>query len=658
MANTVVFGGNAMQKREQRGQKQRRASFKKEKRKRKRQALAKLRDSELLEDEPRDLPDNDNDDDDEEEERKAEVERQRLHQEWLQREALAQEEFRLRTEREDAARKRREDEERRIKEEWEEQQRKEKEERDRKQQEKMDREEAVQKMLDQAESQLQSTGPWKNPEAPVDYGTEKDRANCPFFLKTGSCRFGDRCSRVHVRPTASTTLMVKGMFVTFSMEQVHRDDYDTDASLEYSEDDVHQHFLDFYQDVLPEFRNVGKVVQFKVSCNFEPHLRGNVYVQFETEDQCREAFVKFNGRYYAGKQLQCEFSPVTRWKTAICGLFDRNKCPKGKHCNFLHVYRNPTREFWEADRDLHTSPNGAFTGSRSERFSERFSERRPWSSRRYDRSPDRSGGGSRDPQQSERGGVRGRRSGRERRSPSPSEDGDAANGSPGRKGPEGAKRRRSGTGSPKPVDKRGRKPSEGSPAPRRHKRSKKSGKKKKSKKKKRENRSVSPAGSSLSDGEAASRPLSPPSEENPRVAASQSLSPPSEENPRVAASQSLSPPHEENPREAIGQPLSPPNEENPREVIGQPLSPLGEENPREAIGQPLSPLGEENAREPASQSLSPQNEENPGEPSPGEPHLLQHLPKEAQQAGGHTDPLEAEEQSTSSFNRNHNAISS
>lgn len=37
-----------------------------------------------------------------------------------------------------------------------------------------------------------------NPEAPVavsseNYGTERDISNCPFFLKTGACRFGDRC---------------------------------------------------------------------------------------------------------------------------------------------------------------------------------------------------------------------------------------------------------------------------------------------------------------------------------------------------------------------------------------------------------------------------------------------------------------------------------
>lgn len=55
------------------------------------------------------------------------------------------------------------------------------------------------------------------------------------------------------------------MFTTFGMEQSRRDDYDPDASLEYSEEETYQQFLDFYDDVLPEFKNVGRVVQFKVS---------------------------------------------------------------------------------------------------------------------------------------------------------------------------------------------------------------------------------------------------------------------------------------------------------------------------------------------------------------------------------------------------------
>ena len=47
--------------------------------------------------------------------------------------------------------------------------------------------------------QLENGGPWMNPEAPVtvnaeNFGTERDVANCPFFLKTGACRFGERYS--------------------------------------------------------------------------------------------------------------------------------------------------------------------------------------------------------------------------------------------------------------------------------------------------------------------------------------------------------------------------------------------------------------------------------------------------------------------------------
>uniref|UniRef100_A0A8C9NH32 Zinc finger CCCH-type, RNA binding motif and serine/arginine rich 2 n=1 Tax=Serinus canaria TaxID=9135 RepID=A0A8C9NH32_SERCA len=174
-------------------------------------------------------------------------------------------------------------------------------------------------MLDQAESQLENGVSWHNPEPPENLGTEKDRANCPFYIKTGSCRFGDRCSRKHNYPTSSKTLLVRGMFITFGMEQCRRDDYDTDASLEYSDEETYQQFLEFYEDVLPEFQNVGKVVQFKVSCNYEPHLRGNVYVQYQSEKDCQAALALFSGRWYAGRQLHCEFCPVTRWKTAICG---------------------------------------------------------------------------------------------------------------------------------------------------------------------------------------------------------------------------------------------------------------------------------------------------------------------------------------------------
>ncbi|XP_036918689.1 putative U2 small nuclear ribonucleoprotein auxiliary factor 35 kDa subunit-related protein 1 [Sturnira hondurensis] len=320
--------------------KKNRATLKKEKRKKKRQEAARLRDSEMSRREEEDTIEEQPN-----EEKLLEMQSQSFHEEWLLREQKAQEEFRVKKGKEEATRKWQEEQDRKLREEWEEYQRREREQKEQKLQEKRERE-------------LERAATWQNPEPPMYLRvTEKDQINCPFYSKTGACRFGDRCSRKHNFPTSSPTLLIRSMFTTFGMEQCRRDDYDPEASLEYSEEETYQQFLDFYEDVLPEFKNVGKVVQFKVSCNLEPHLRGNVYVQYQSEEECQAALSLFNGRWYAGRQLRCEFCPVTRWKAAICGLFERKQCPRGKYCNFLHVFRNPNNEFWEANRDMHASPD-------------------------------------------------------------------------------------------------------------------------------------------------------------------------------------------------------------------------------------------------------------------------------------------------------------
>uniref|UniRef100_A0AAY4C783 C3H1-type domain-containing protein n=1 Tax=Denticeps clupeoides TaxID=299321 RepID=A0AAY4C783_9TELE len=452
-------------------QKQRRAVLKKERRKRKRQALAKLR-------------------------------------AWLEREKIAQEEFQLKREREETAKRKKEEEEKRIKEEWEAQQRKEQEAREQKQQEKRDREEAAQKMLDQVESQLENGGPWRNPEAParVDFGTEKDRANCPFFLKTGACRFGDRCSRKHDHPASSGTLMIRGMFVNFGMEQSRRDDYDTDASLEYSEDEVYQQFLEFYDDVLPEFKSVGKVLQFKVSCNFEPHLRGNVYVQYSTPETLRTSALGLSTARRKAGRLQYVVSEVHPF------FFGLNKCPKGKHCNFLHVFRNPGGEFSKADLDLHLSPDREcnFTGWRSDRRDRSWSQRTfsPERSRRH-RGEWRSRSRSREYSWRRRASVQGERSRRSRsreRLQSRSRDRKSRELSPRRcrlkspvRGKDSSKKRSERSESHSPKKKRKDELPDITSTPHHHKSSKKSKKKKKGKKKHKRKRSKSPSESSSAE---------------------------------------------------------------------------------------------------------------------------------------------------------------
>lgn len=79
--------------------------------------------------------------------------------------------------------------------------------------------------------------------------------------KLGSCLIRGHLSQNSERPV---TGFGEVKLYIFGMEQCRRDDYDTDASLEYSDEETYQQFLEFYEDVLPEFQNVGKVVQFKV----------------------------------------------------------------------------------------------------------------------------------------------------------------------------------------------------------------------------------------------------------------------------------------------------------------------------------------------------------------------------------------------------------
>ena len=58
--------------------------------------------------------------------------------------------------------------------------------------------------------------------------------NCSFFLKTGSCRFGDRCSRHHPRPSSSTTLLIPGMYSNLGFAEQMLDERDHDVALEVS----------------------------------------------------------------------------------------------------------------------------------------------------------------------------------------------------------------------------------------------------------------------------------------------------------------------------------------------------------------------------------------------------------------------------------------
>ncbi|XP_014291616.1 U2 small nuclear ribonucleoprotein auxiliary factor 35 kDa subunit-related protein 2 isoform X2 [Halyomorpha halys] len=181
----------------------------------------------------------------------------------------------------------------------------------------------------------------------VPLETQPGKEKCQFFHKVAACKFWDACSRNHVRPAVSKVLLFPGFYTHFSMSVLVQSEYDTDMSLEFDEKETYSHFVEFYQDIRSEFENYGRLTNLLVCCNRELHLRGNVYVAYATEREAMTAFLKFNGRYYAGRVISCLFVNIPSWKSAVCGLHFKQKCPKGDACNFLHVFKDPGPPFYK-----------------------------------------------------------------------------------------------------------------------------------------------------------------------------------------------------------------------------------------------------------------------------------------------------------------------
>ncbi|XP_060602820.1 U2 small nuclear ribonucleoprotein auxiliary factor 35 kDa subunit-related protein 2-like [Ruditapes philippinarum] len=272
--------------------KRRKALLKKQKRKIKRQAEARERDEKLQKEKElkKNSPTFQQKQAYEEELEKAELlrieaESQRQRELWEWHEEIYKQRLKEKEEQAEREKQLKIEIERKIKEEWEERQKKEHEE----EEEKRKKKEKQEELLKQAREAENKDGDWSNPLAPVQYGKERQVENCPFFVKVGACRFGDRCSRAHPYPDSSRTLLFSNMFRHFQLDQGQCEEYDTDIVLEYEDSEVYQKFREFYEDTLPEFKVIGHMVQFKVCCNFQPHLRGNVYVSYSREDHALEA---------------------------------------------------------------------------------------------------------------------------------------------------------------------------------------------------------------------------------------------------------------------------------------------------------------------------------------------------------------------------------
>ncbi|XP_043725871.1 splicing factor U2af small subunit B-like, partial [Telopea speciosissima] len=165
------------------------------------------------------------------------------------------------------------------------------------------------------------------------FGTEKDRVNCPFYFKIGACRHGDRCSRLHTKPSISPTLLIANMYQRPDMITPGVDPQGQTVDPRK----VQEHYEDFYEDLFEELNKYGEIESLNICDNLADHMVGNVYVQFREEEHAANALKNLNGRFYAGRPIMADFSPVTDFREATCRQYEENTCNRGGYCNFMHL---------------------------------------------------------------------------------------------------------------------------------------------------------------------------------------------------------------------------------------------------------------------------------------------------------------------------------
>lgn len=151
-------------------------------------------------------------------------------------------------------------------------------------------------------------------------------------------------------------------------------------------DKLQEHFDDFYEDLFEELSKYGQIQSLNICDNLADHMVGNVYVQYKEEDHAANALMNLTGRFYSGRPIIVDFSPVTDFREATCRQYEENVCNRGGYCNFMHLKK--------ISRDLRKRLFGRSSRRWNGRSGSRSRSRSPPRSRGYEGGRSYSGRGS------------------------------------------------------------------------------------------------------------------------------------------------------------------------------------------------------------------------------------------------------------------------
>ena len=136
------------------------------------------------------------------------------------------------------------------------------------------------------------------------FGTEKDKVNCSFYFKIGACRHGEKCSKVHNKPTFSQTVLLKNLYLNplnTSHQSAERPFID-----QMSEEELQQHFDDIFEELFIEMESkYGEIEEMNICDNLSEHLAGKFYFEFVKRAQTR--LFELKSIFYISTQIELEF---------------------------------------------------------------------------------------------------------------------------------------------------------------------------------------------------------------------------------------------------------------------------------------------------------------------------------------------------------------
>jgi len=108
-----------------------------------------------------------------------------------------------------------------------------------------------------------------------------------------------------------------------------------------SDEEMQEHYDNFFEDVFVECEDkYGEIEEMNVCDNLGDHLVGNVYIKFRREEDAERAVNDLNNRWFGGRPVYAELSPVTDFREACCRQYEM-----GYNYRITRLYKNQVSSY-------------------------------------------------------------------------------------------------------------------------------------------------------------------------------------------------------------------------------------------------------------------------------------------------------------------------